>query len=407
MKRVRMLVVLIVLLAPAGARADAVLDWNAIATSLPVANPFVQARMLAMVQLAVFEAVNAVTGEYQPYLGTVVAPAGASADAAAVAAAHGVLKSFNPSDTTLDTLRDASLAAIPDGPAKDAGSALGQAAAAAILHARAADGSSPSQTYTPAPATPGVWQLTPACTAGVLFHFKDITPFGIPSAADFMPEPPPALTSTRYTKDYDEVMTVGRADSTVRPQDRTDVARFYAAASSGYLWSSVARQIATAQGRTLSENARALALIMMGNNDSLIASMRAKYHYDFWRPYTAIRAGDTDGNDNTDLDLAYTPLISTPCFPSYPSNHAAGSNGSSEVLRRLYGAGEHDITLTHPNVQGIVLHYAKLKDITQDIDDARVYGGIHFRFDQVAGGQLGRTVATYVFKNNLQPIDRE
>ena len=184
--------------------------------------------------------------------------------------------------------------------------------------------------------------------------------------------------------------------------------RFYAATSPSRVFNSVAAQVALAQGRSLSENARALALLNMTISDSLVSSFTAKYHYNFWRPETAIRAGDTDGNAKTDVDATFAPFIVTPCFPSYPSNHASGSNGGAEMLRRLYGAGGHSITLSNPAVTGVELHYTTFKGITDDIDDARVYGGIHFRFDQDAGGRLGREVATYVSKHNLRgPDDSE
>jgi hypothetical protein len=397
------------LLTPVKANADdVVLRWNALAASLPTPNPFVQARVLAITQLAVFEAVNAITGEYEPYLGTVVATAGASADAAAIVAAHRVLLTYVPgSATTLDTARGTDLAAIPDGPAKEAGIATGEAAAAAMIAARANDGSGNVATYTPGEPVNGAWQLTTGCAAGVLLHWRGVTPFGIPNANDFMAGPPPALDSARYTKDYLEVKTVGSAGSTERPQDRADVARFYGASSPGYLFSLAARQMAVAQGRSMSHSAWALALMSMAINDSLVASFATKYEYNFWRPETAIRAGDSDGNGKTEGDTLFSTFVSTPCFPSYPSNHASGSNGASEVLRRIYGAGEHVITLSNPavaSIAGITLSYTTLKQICDDIDDARVYGGIHFRFDQEEGVRLGRDVATYVYKNNLRRV---
>jgi hypothetical protein len=159
-----------------------------------------------------------------------------------------------------------------------------------------------------------------------------------------------------------------------------------------------ARQVAADQGRSLAHNARALALINMAVSDSLVASFSTKYHYNFWRPETAIRAGD---------DPAFAPFILTPCFPSYPSNHASGSSGGAEMLRRLYGAGGHDITLTNPLVPGVTLHYTRFNQITADVDDARVYGGIHFRFDQEAGGRLGRGVATSIYKHNLRRVNAQ
>jgi hypothetical protein len=402
---------------PAVTQADPVLDWNAIAVNTAIANaqnPFAQARMMAIVQLAVFEGVNAVTGEYQPYLGNVSAAPGASAEAAAIAAAHRVLATYFPaSATTLNDARAASLAAIPDGSAKDEGITAGEAAAAAMIALRANDGSSPAAFYVPGPVVPGVWQATPSCPVdpatglqrGVFYQWGNVTPFAIPSAAEFMPGPPPALDSSEYRKDYDEVADVGSDSSTSRPPDRADVVRFYAVSSPNFVFDGIARQLAAERGSSISENARNLAVINMAINDALIVSFATKYHYLFWRPETAIRAGDTDGNDRTAPDPTYAPMIATPCFPSYPSNHGSGSNAGGEALRRLYGAGGHDITLENPAVPGVVLHYTMFKQITADVADARVYGGIHFRFDQQAGEDVGRRVATYVVERWLRRVN--
>lgn len=407
-----------VLALPSAARADAVLDWNIVALNAvtsqpaPANNPFAQARFMAITQLAVFEAVNAITQKYEPYLGGISAPSWASADAAAIAAAHKVLSTYFASNAAtiamLTAARTASLGAIPDGPAKTRGIEVGEAAGAAMLQNRMNDGATPATVYMPSSVNPGDWQLTPTpagappCAAGLFYNWKDLKPFGIESADDFVAGPPPSLTSREYTKDYDELKRVGGINSTARPQDRTDVARFYAATSPALLLNSLARQLAIAKGDGLAENARALALLNMASSDSLVVSFATKYLYNFWRPVTAIRAGDNDTNPDTEGDLAFTPLITTPCFPSYGSNHASGSYGGAEVLRRLYGAGGHDLTLSNPTLPAIVLHYAELKDVCQDIDDARVFGGIHFRFDQEAGARIGREVATDVVKHNLR-----
>ena len=396
---------------PAAAQADVVLTWNAIAVGTPAGNPFNQARVLAATQLAVFEAVNAIQGGYEPYLGTIVAPAGASSDAAAIAAAHGVLKHYLPgSASALDTHRTNSLAAIPDGSAKNAGITVGEAAAAAMIAARTNDVSPVAEFYLPTSTAPGEWQLTPNCSAagGVLLHWRNLAPFGIASAADFVAPPPPALTSTEYAKNFDEVKRVGSKNSTERPQDRADVARFYASSSPAYVMNLAARQIAAAQGRSMLHNARALALINMAISDGAVASFATKYQYALWRPETAIRGADLDGNSETEADATWEPYVGAPCFPSYTSNHGSLSSGGAEALRRIYGAGEHAITITNANFPTLVYHYSTFKQITDDIDDARVYGGIHFRFDQEAGGRIGREVATAVYKGNLRPrIDQE
>jgi hypothetical protein len=419
MTRLRTVVAFIVFLAcsPMTARADVVLDWNLLAVSTVSVgqSPFAQARYMAITQLAVFEAVNAITGGYEPYVGTIDAPAGASAEAAAATAAYRVLKTYFPGAATLDPAYAASLAAIPEGPAKADGIETGEAAAAQMIALRTGDGSSPAEFYLPASSEPGVWQTTPSCSpaGGVFFHWHNVTPFGIPSVAgslswmeEFLPDPPPRLTSTRYAKDYREVKSVGSLHSTERPQDRADVVRFFTASSPSFVFNLVARQVAVAQGKALSENARALALLNMATNDSLVVSFGAKYYYLFWRPETAIRAGDLDGNAKTRPDASFVPFIATPCFPSYPSNHASGSNSAAEILRRLYGAGGHAITVANSAIPDVTLHYTTFNQITDDIDDARVYGGIHFRFEQEAGGRLGREIAKFIYKHNLRSAER-
>jgi hypothetical protein len=369
---------------------------------------------MSITQLAVFEAVNAITGDYEPYLGTVIAPVGASADAAAIAAAYRVLKNYFPGAANLDTAYAASLAAIPDDAAKTDGIATGEAAAAQMIALRLGDGSSPAEFYLPESSDPGIWQTTPSCPAagGIAFQWQKITPFGIPSVPgsqtwldQFLPAPPPALTSSRYAKDYNEVKTVGGINSTQRPQDRADVARFYAASTPSFVFNLAARQVAVALGKSLSENARTLALLNMASNDSLVASFGTKYYYLRWRPETAIRAGNLDGNAKTDPDFTFVPFIVTPCFPSYPSNHASASNSAAEILRRLDGAGGLAITIANPAVPDVTLQYTTFDQITDDIDDARVYGGIHFRFDQDAGSRLGRDIATFIYKHNLRSVN--
>jgi hypothetical protein len=407
------------LFAPAIAKADAVLDWNLIAVNTSIANgqnPFAQARNAAIVQLAVFEAVNAITGDYRPYLGNIVAPHGASADAAAIEAAYRVLSTYFPtSASTLLAARANSLALIPDGQAKSDGIATGDAAALAMIALRANDGSAPAQFKTPGPAVPGEYQATPSCpmmngiAVGTLFQWQNVTPFGIPSVGEFLLGPPPALDSNQYAKTYNEVKAVGSAsaNSTERPPDRADVVLYYAASSPTQVFNQAAREVAQERWRSLSENAQAFALINMALSDGAVTTFFNKYRYNFWRPETAIHAGDTDGNRKTDADPSWVPFIPAPCFPSYPSAHGTLSGAGAEVMKRLYGETGHAITLSNPAVPTIVLHYGSFKQITDDISDARVYGGIHFRTDQDAGARLGRAVGTVVYEINLRAVHHD
>ena len=318
---------------------------------------------------------------------------------------------FPAAAAALNAARDTDLAAIPNGPAKTAGIAVGMAAANAMIALRAADGSSPLLAIIPTSTAAGDYQLTTGCAAAMFYNWQNVTPFGIANASDFLLGPPPSLASNQYAKDYLEVETVGASTSADRPADRADVVRLYAASSPSFVLSMATRQIAAEKGTSVSENARALALIHMAASDSLVASFFNKYHYNRWRPETGIRNGAADGNDKTEGDPGFATFIPTPCFPSYPSNHASGTNGGLEVMRRLFGAAGHDITITN-NVPAlgslpatvITESYTQLKEIGDDVDDARVYGGIHFRYDQDAGDVLGRAIATEVVKNNLRPV---
>ena len=412
----------ILLFGPTVAKADAVLDWNLIAVNTSIANgqsPFAQARNAAIVQLAVFEAVNAITGDYQPYLdlGSIVAPHGASADAAAIQAAYHVLSFYFPaSASTLLTSRANSLALIPDGQAKIDGIATGDAAALAMIALRANDGSSPAQFKIPGPAVPGEYQATPSCPmmngirVGTLFQWQNVTPFGITSASEFLLDPPPALDSNQYAKTYNEVKTVGSAsaNSTERPQDRANVVLYYAASTPTQVFNQAARQVVAQDGgHSLSENARAFALINMALSDGAVTTFFNKYRYNFWRPETAIHAGDTDGNRKTDADPNWVPFIPAPCFPSYPSAHGTPiryAGAGHETC--LYGEAGHAITLSDPAVPTMVVlrttdHSSRLPSTTSPT--LAFTGGIHFRERiQDAGARLGRAVGTAIYKNNLR-----
>jgi hypothetical protein len=388
---------------------DPVLQWNAVTLATATAagkDPVAQQRIFSLVHLAIFEAVNAITGDFEPYLGSLPAAPGASPHAAAIAAAHAVLTESLPAHAaTLDAARASSLANVPDGPAKEAGVALGAAAARAMIDHRSNDGFEPPDSYVPAVTEPGHWQLTSSCPpeGGVFLHLRTAKPFGIGRSDQFRAEPPPPLTSRRYARDLNELKAVGGADSRARPPDRADVARFYAAVLNVATWNPVARQIALAQKRSIGDNARAFALLNMAMTDALIAVFDSKYHYTFWRPETAIAAADADDNPRTQPDPAFTPFITTPCHPSYPAGHGVTAGAARRVLERVYDAGPHAIHMSNPAVPDVRLRYTTLREIADDIDDARIYGGIHYRFDQRAGGRQGRRIASYILRHHLRP----
>jgi hypothetical protein len=393
------------------ARADVVTDWNAImVTTVSSQNPFAQGRIAAIVQLAVFEAVNSVEGAYRPYLSepiAVVRPA--SAEAAAIAAAHRVLVNYLPASTVaLDAARDASLASLPDDARRANGVAAGEAAADAMIVLRANDGSAPPQFYQPASAEPGQWQTTASCppAGGVFLHWRNVTPFGIRRADQFRSAPPPPLSSRRYARDLNEVKEVGALDSQTRPAHRADVARFYGAVLAVGTWNPAVAQVALERRTSLTFNARLFALLNMAINDGLVAVMESKYEHVFWRPETAIRLADLDGNPRTDADPAWQPLLPAPCFPSYGSAHAAASYAARAVAEILLGDSDIEVTLSSPAVPDVVLEYESFEQITGDIDDARVYGGIHFRFDQRAGARQGRRIGAWITRHHLRASQR-
>ena len=384
---------------------NVVLQWNEIAvTTIGAQPPFPSTRFMATAQVAVFEAVNAISGKYEPYLGTIAAPEGASAQAAAIAAAHGVLKAFFPAAaSTLDQHRADSLAFIPDGQAKTDGIAVGEAAALAMIAERTGDGSIPPQFHVPPNTDPYEWQRTPSCppAGGAFLHWRNVNPFGVQSSSQFRADPPPALTSDEYAKDLNEVLALGDINSPNRSQHDADVARIYAAQPPHQGWNSVARQIISTRNDDITDTARTLALMNMSLSDAHITVFESKYFYRTWRPETAIPRAVEDGNPDT-APSPFTPFIVTPCFPGYPSAHGAGAGAAGRILWKAYGR-HHTVTNSHPSVPGVVLTYHDLLDIEKDVSDARVYGGIHFRTDQDAAEQQGKSVAQWMLDNFLRP----
>jgi hypothetical protein len=317
-----------------------------------------------------------------------------------------VLRTYFPDHAaTFDAARERSLAKIPEGPARRAGLEAGEAAATAVMAARENDGSDMPEFYVPGSTAPGEWQPTPSCPpmGGPYLHWGKVKTFVIRNGEQFRLPPPPALTSDEYMRAYQEVKGSGGRDSTSRPPDRTQVAQFYETLGDAALWNPIARQLARAERRTLAENARLFALINMGLHDLAVALVETKYHYHFWRPETAIRAAATDGNAGTEPDPSFVPLVTTPCHPSYASGHAATSAVPREILERVFGGSGHRIVVTNPAMPNVVLRYTELAQVADDIDDARVFGGIHFRFDQLGGRKQGREVGAYVWRNALKP----
>jgi len=390
-------------------RADAVLDWNVIAlktTAAAAFNPPLETRNLAIVHAAIFDAVNAIDRRFHPYVVRLRAPVWASADAAAIAAAHATLVRLYPEQQSmLDTAYMTSLDQIPDGPAKTAGVSVGESVALQVLMMRASDGAAEAVAapYTPG-GRPGDWIPTPPAFQPALDPgWGSVQPFFLRKGSQFRPGPPPALGSSRYTRDFIEIAAIGSSANVTRSQDQTDIARFWIA-TAAQNWNPVAREVATARGFTLAENARALALLNIIGADAFIAAWDAKFAYNQWRPVTAIAAAGTDGNPDTDADPAWTPLLVTPRFPDYIAGHTTYAGAAQVALEHLFGKRPGLVmTLTSATAPGVVKSYTSFEQIADDVVDARVWGGIHWRTSSVRGRVVGMEVGTYAVRRFLKP----
>jgi hypothetical protein len=402
----------LIMLSVATVRADTVLDWNVIALKTTAAAPFnppLETRNLAIVHAAMFDAVNSIVGEFRPYAVERSAP-GASPDAAAAAAAHFVLVQLYPAQQAmLDAAYTASLSGIPAGSAKAEGIEVGEAAAAQILAMRASDGAEAAiaASYTPG-SQPGDWVPTPPAFRSALDPgWGTVRPFFLREGSQFRPGPPPALTSPQYTRDFNEIKEIGSATSTTRTQDQTDLARFWVS-TAPQIWNPAARQVAIAKGLTISQNARMFALLNLAGADAFIASWDAKFSYNQWRPVTAIRAADSDGNPETQADPGWTPLLVTPPFPDYIAGHTTYAGAAEEVLEDVFGGHPGTlIRVTSATAPGVIETYATFDDIAEGVVDARVLGGIHWRTSSVRGRRVGQQVGAFAVRHFLKPKSEE
>jgi hypothetical protein len=393
----------------APARADTVTDWHSQAlralTAAPPAgagqSPLVATLHLAMVHGAVYDAVNAIDGRYQPYLGAPNAKRWYSKNAAAATAAYRVLAGLLPAQQeTLGALYATSLAGIASGPAKDRGIAVGDAAAAAMLAARTNDGRAPANPYRhPAPLTPtepwpeGQWRPTPPAFVNDPFAWlKDVRPFVIESASAFRSGGPNELTSRKYAREFNEVKEFGSATSSARTADQTDAALFW---SAGLVhWISVAQQLSTRHGLEIADNARLFAMLYLTGADAAIACWDDKARWLFWRPITAIREADRDGNPATEADPAWLPLIITPPYPDHPSGLACIGSGMGRSLRDFFGTNRLSFSSTNRDLN-LTRSYTSFSQAIDEIVDARVWSGIHFRIADEDGARIGRQIALY------------
>ena len=390
--------VVAVLAAPSVARADTVTQWNLNATTALMVTagqgPQLSVPHMAMVQGAVYDAVNAIDGGHEGYLLTSrVATPFDSKDAAAATAAYSVLLNLVPAQKpTLDAQYAASLAAIPDGSAKTRGIAVGGAAAAAMIAARTDDGRFGAYRF-PVGTGAGQWRpVLPAFVNDPFAWLKDVKPFLIKSGTQFASDGPAPLESKKYAREFNEVKSLGSATSTTRSADQTLAARYWAE-NPPATWSRIFRTLSAQQGVSLVDNARLYAMLYMTAADALITVWNDKANFLFWRPITAIREADTDGNPDTAADPAWLPLIPTPPYTEHSSGHNGLSSSFVATLQDFFGTDR--IGWTDTNNGGFTRSYTRISDAIEEIIEVRIWSGIHFRSSDEQAAKIGKQVAQY------------
>ena len=417
-------------LAPPAA-ANEVVQWNETTMKAIEANgqaSVVATRTLAMVQVAVHDALNAISRRYDAYYFEGPGDSAASPDAAIAAAAHtvlvGVAGSFGTPAQKVATLAlvdqayAASIARVTDGPARNKGAAIGRAAGAAILALRKDDGATRDTPYTPGMGA-GKWRPHPnpvppnppianadlarGYLPSSLPGWANVTPFTLLSASQFWLPGPPALTSATYARDYNEVKSVGGKVSTVRTDDQTQIARFWFEGPGA--WNTIARTVATTRGLDARDSARVLALMNIAMADAYIAGWKIRYVYDSWRPVTAIREGDNDGNDATVGDPSWDSHQNTPAVSDYPSTQSTFSGAAAVALATALGGDQVNFTVTSGKpFEGITRSFTSFSQAARESADSRVYAGIHFRSACEDGLALGRKVGQRAATLYLQPV---
>jgi PAP2 superfamily len=393
-------------------RADVVTDWNNAALDAIRAGstaPPIASRSLAILHVSIYDAVNGIARTHEPYLVQSFAPASASREAAASAAAHEALVNLFPAAvSSFDTLHATILAEIRDGPQKIAGIVWGEFVADQILATRADDGGN-TTVLPPGGSGPGVWVPTPpAFLPYALPQWGFVAPFAMNSSSQFRPPGPPSLNSEQYAEDYNEVKELGAASGSTRTADQTQIALFWADGAGtetppGH-WNSIAQDIATARSNTLEQNARLFALLNIAMADAAICAWDAKYTFHNWRPVTAIRNAETDGNPATDPDTAWNSFIVTPPFPDYVSGHSTFSASAATVLGLFYGTDHIGFSTGSDFLPGVIRHFDSFSAAAGEAADSRVYGGIHFRFASEDGLEAGISIGEWTGTRYLQPM---
>ncbi|MGH9943262.1 MAG: vanadium-dependent haloperoxidase [Pyrinomonadaceae bacterium] len=408
----RIAILAILLATPASVRADAVADWNAIAVQATItgARPTPTGVIdIAMVQAAIYDAVQAIERRYEPYYVEIKGASGSPVAAAAKAARDVLANRFPAQVAVFDAAYQQHLATHGLSES-DPGVAVGATAAAGIIALRACDGSFPVPAPSPffGGADPGVWRPTlPANAAMLAPWLGNVTPFTLTRPSQFRAAPPPALTSRQYARDYHEVKALGALNNSTRTPEQTDVAHFYAG-NTVVLWNKALRDIADAHVTDIADSSRLFALADMAIADAVITAWNSKNYYVFWRPLTAIREGDNDGNPRTTGDASWLSLIVNPPYPDHTSGANAFASAALSALELFFGRDRVTFSVTTTNTGPTVEDtrtYRLFSDAAQDVVDARVYSGIHFRFADEAARKQGRQVANWAYRNFLRPLD--
>lgn len=398
------------------AQADIVTEWNTAALNAIRVNktaPPAASRALAITHLAVYDAVNSITltheayNSYQPVVGP------SSIEAAAAQAAHTALSQLFPAQKAVfDSMLTNQLAGVTDLTQRANGATIGINAANAMLSSRVGDGSASTATYNyPAAGTIGGYVATPNAYASyALPQWKDVTPFAMSSTTQFRPEGSPDINSGYYTAAYNEVKSLGANNSTARTADQTAIAYFWAdgggtATPPGH-WNLVSQQVSSQAGLTIEQNARLFALLNIATADAAIAAWDAKFEDAMWRPITAIRT--EDGNNDTLTDAGWTPLLATPNHPSYVSGHSTFSAAAGGILAEYFGTDQVNFSVVSEDITNLPAGYTREFDsFSEAVDEAgmsRIYGGIHFQFDNVDGQEMGYALSDYVASNYLRAV---
>ena len=379
------------------AQADVVTDWNVIAlnaTTVPP-NSVLQSRTLAIVHAAVYDAVASLDQSGRPYAVDLKAPAGASVDAAIAAAAHGVLMRLAPGQRlVLDEALNTALSRIAPGQAKTDGITTGQKVAERMVALRAGDGADARVAFTPK-LGPGLYQLTSG--PAILAQWGDVKPFVLSTMEGLEFKGAPTPVSAEFARDFDEVKSVGARNSTTRTADQTAASIFWVV-QTAVPWHAAARSASAARGLSVSENARLFALLSLATADSQIVAMREKYSRPHWRPVTAIQAAADLGIATLKGDPTWEPLLNTPPHPDYPSAHAVFSGTAESVLKGFFGNDDVNVSVTFPAPFGVTRTFRSFSAITEEVDNARVWGGIHFRSADRDGSEIGRKIGVIVMR---------